>query len=585
MKKFLLLLNALIWINTFVAAQDLQQRYFLEQNMVLLINRDSLVPFKRLDTINFSLETYSKKFQPFIKAFSRYARIKPSDNRANLFIYALDSGTTANITKKPAIVIIFGNDYNLIDSVAASADVLLLVPRQDSLAQDYAAQLLMGAIPAQGHLPVATKIFPAQSGITTHCGIRLKYTIPQELGLDSAYIYSRVDSIARLGIRVHAYPGCQILAAVNGKVIFYKSYGYHTYDSLLPVQMSDLYDLASVTKIAASAPCLMLLYDHGLLQLNRTLGYYLPQMRWSNKNHVKLIDAFTHQARLTPWIPFWKKTVNRHGQLKKKYFSTDSSAKYPYRVAENLYASKKARKLVLRLIRRSKLLPEKKYRYSDLSFYLVPMIVQRLTGLSFTQCLEKNFYNPLGAWRMGFNPYQRFALTQIIPTEYDSLFRKQQILGTVHDEGAAMIGGISGHAGLFANADDLAKLMQMYLNYGTYGGRRYLSDTTVKRWTSYQFADQGNRRGIVFDKPLLDFPERGTPSTLASPESFGHSGFTGTFTWADPQTGLLFIFLSNRVYPTRKNKNLIHYNIRTQIHSIFYEAILKAQENETSDNN
>ena len=171
----------------------------------------------------------------------------------------------------------------------------------------------------------------------------------------------------------------------------------------------------------------------------------------------------------------------------------------------------------------------------------------------------------------------------IVPTEYDSVFRKQQVWGTVHDEGAAMIGGVSGHAGLFANADDLAKLMQMYLNYGTYGGRRYISDTTLRRWTSYQFAQQGNRRGIAFDKPLLEHPELGTPSPMASPGSFGHSGFTGTFTWADPQTGLLFIFLSNRVYPTRKNLNLIHYNVRTNIHSVLYEAIFKAQSNEENN--
>ena len=559
-------------------SQGLAQRQWIEKNMVLLRNKDSIVPFLRLDTLHFSLVA-AHKYQAFTKAFERYAPIT-SCGKANLFVYPTSSNKLPGKFRHPNVIVVFDTNLTLLDSVANMADVLLYVPNRDSLAQDYAAQLLFGAIGAQGRLKDSTKFFPLNAGLSSKAGLRLKYTIPAELGLDSNLIYSSIDSIVNSAIRLHAFPGCEILAAKDGKVFFYKAYGYFTYDSILPVKMNDIYDLASVTKIAASAPCLMKLYDQGKLDLYQTLGHYFPWLRFSNKRKILLIDALTHQARLKPWIPFWTHALNSRGELKKKYFSTDSSRRYPLRVADNLYASKKAQRLIRRLIRRSRLLPQKKYKYSDLSFYLYPELVKRLSGEDFQTCLNKNFYIPLGAWHTGFRPYLRFPLNMIAPTEDDSVFRRQQIWGSVHDEGAAMMGGISGHAGLFSNADDLAKLMQMYMNYGIYADRRYISDTTLRRWTSYQFADRGNRRGIVFDKPLLDHPELGTPSPLASPESFGHSGFTGTFTWADPQTGLVFVFLSNRVYPTRKNKNIIHYNVRTNIHSVLYEAIFEAQDNE-----
>ena len=451
------------------------------------------------------------------------------------------------------------------------------------MTEDYTGQLLFGAFAATGVLPRDIGMFDKGYGVHTRGGLRFKYTIPQEAGLDSAYIFSKVDSIVELGIKVGAYPGCQVFAAVNGNVIFYKSYGFHTYDSIIPVRNTDLYDLASVTKIAASVPCLMKLYDQGQITLDTRLGDICWCIKHSDKADILLRDALTHRAGLTPWIPFWKYTLNRRGELKRKYFRRDSSRRYPFRVSDSLYSGYRTRRFVFRMIKKSKLLPAGKYRYSDLSFYLYPYIVENLTGKSFEQCLYENFYHPLGAYSMVFNPYKYFDKNRIVPTEYDSLFRKTLIHATVHDEGAAMMGGVSGHAGLFANANDLAKLMQMYLNYGTYGGERYLSDTTVRRWTSYQFADEGNRRGLGFDKPLLEHPERGTPSPMASPESFGHTGFTGTFTWADPETGLLIVFLSNRVYPTRENKNLIHYNIRTHIHDVFYKAIEKRDSTDLSE--
>ncbi len=556
--------------------QGLGERLKAEQDLVLLTNHRLVVPFERLDTLKIAVLS---DFQPGVlrSAINRYTRCVEPDS-ANLLIVAVKNIDSFNLSlSKPAVVLVFDTAVADITGLASKAQAVLYVGAADSLHQDYAVQLLFGAIGAKGVLPRNIEPFVKGYGLVSAGGLRLKYTIPQEVGIDSARLFGVVDSIMNLGIKVQAFPGAQLLIAVDGKVILRKSYGFHTYDSIRPVRMTDLYDLASVTKIAASAPCLMWLYDKGLISLDSRLGELCGCMRHSNKDTIRLIDALTHQARLTPWIPFWKKTLKRGGKYKRRYFSSSPSQKYPYKVADSLYASRRVRKLIYRSIRRSPLLARKQYKYSDLSFYLYPQIVENLTGKSFEQCLYENFYHPLGAYRMVFNPLRYFPKNQIIPTEFDSLFRHQLVWGYVHDEGAAMLGGVSGHAGLFANADDLAKLMQMFLNYGTYGGHRFLSDTTVKRWTSYQFADRGNRRGLVFDKPLLQHPERGTPAPEASPFSFGHTGFTGTFTWADPQTGILIVFLSNRVYPTRKNRNLIRYNIRTQVHQAVYQLLEEQQ--------
>jgi len=578
MKRFLFLLSIVIFFTSFINAQSLESRLELENNMVLLENKQNIIPLLYLDTIRLFIVGDSLRFTSFYTATLRYTNIVKK--KPNLTIYLIDTNHIYYKFNHPNIIIVFDTSLNLIDQIAGNADALLYVPRTDSLAQDYAVQLIFGAIGAQGLLKKNTKFFKKNTGIKTISGIRLKYTIPSELGLDSFFIFSQIDSIVNNAIALHAFPGWQILAAKDGKVFFYKSYGFLTYDSPIPVSMNHLYDLASITKIAASTPCLLLLYDKNLIALDKPLSKYIPWLKFSNKRNITLIDALTHQAGLKPWIPFWRYTLDKKDILKKRYFSVDSSKRFSYVVAQDLYTNKKTQKLIRKLIKESKLLPKKQYKYSDLSFYLYPELIQRLTKDDFVNCLRKNFYNPLGAWRMTFNPYEFYQRQLIVPTEWDSLFRKQLIWGYVHDEGAAMKGGISGHAGLFSNADDLAKLMQMYLNYGKYGTETFISDTSLKSWTSYQFSQLGNRRGIAFDKPLLSNPEKGTPSPLASPLSFGHSGFTGTFAWADPQNGLLFIFLSNRVYPTRKNRNLIRYNIRTNIHTTLYQAIIKTLKNE-----
>jgi beta-N-acetylhexosaminidase len=396
--------------------------------------------------------------------------------------------------------------------------------------------------------------------------------------MDSKLLEHKVDSIARLGVSAGAYPGCEVLVARNGTVVFDKTYGYHTYAKLQPSNRGDLYDFASVTKVTGPLPALMRLHDQGKFELDVPFYTYWPKWKHSNKKEMIVRDVLAHQARLQSWIPYWRNTV-RNGHFKWNTFSLDSSDHYHVYVAPRIFLNTNYRKKIYRAIKKSPLEPEKKYLYSGLSFYLYPQIIKNLTGYDYPEYVTDSVYRPLGAYTLMFNPYKKYALPVIVPTENDTFFRKEQLHGWVHDEGAAMMGGISGNAGLFGTANDLAKLVQMYLQMGEFGGRRFISDSTMHEFTSCQFPDNGNRRGLGFDKPLIEnatlTDERVYPARSASPASFGHSGYTGTFFWADPENGLLYIFFSNRVYPTRYNNKIYELNIRTSIHQVLYDAIKK----------
>ncbi len=399
---------------------------------------------------------------------------------------------------------------------------------------------------------------------------------PTEIGLDSSFIYTKIDSIVNKALQENAFPGCQVLAAKNGAVFFYKSYGFHTYDSIIPVTNKSIYDFASVTKITGPLPAIMKLYEEGKLKLDAPFCTYWTDFKHSNKKNITLREILAHQAQLLPWMPFWKMAYKKNGKIKRNAFRSGASEKHPTEVAQNMFLNKKYKRKIYKLIKKSPLLEEKKYKYSGLSFFLYPELIKRLTGIDYETYLAENFYKPLGT-NLTFNPLKRFDKSRIVPTEYDSIFRKQQIQGYVHDESAAMLGGVSGNAGLFGTALDLAKIMQMYLNGGTYGGKRFLNDSTIKEFTRCQYPENENRRGLGFDKPLLKNKEDGSTAIDASDKSFGHAGFTGTFCWADPHNGILFVFMSNRVYPTRNNSKLYQLNIRPSIHQVLYDACKKLE--------
>jgi len=448
------------------------------------------------------------------------------------------------------ILTIFGNPYALGMIPSLKNFECIIVTYQDNIhTQKLAAELIFGGFSSQGKLPVSSGGYQAGSGEKTD-KTRFEFVLPEDIGIPSASLVI-LDSIAIDGIMNRAYPGCEILLAKDGKIFYEKSFGTPRYEDTTRVRTDQLYDLASITKVAATTLAIMKLFDEGKIHLDDSMGKYLPLLKGSDKAGLKLRDVMTHQAGLQAWIPFYKKTLQTH-------------ADYP---PDSIYQA----------IIHSPLKPGHEYKYSDLGFYLLKLMVERISGKPFDHYMATNFYHPLGLQTMGFNPRTRFPLTRIIPTEYDTLFRKKLVWGDVHDPGAAMLNGISGHAGLFSDAYDLAIIMQMLLQEGSYGGKQYLKPSTVKEFTKVQFPQKGNRRGLGFDKPLHHYDPNGPVCKSASEASFGHSGFTGTYAWADPENNLVYIFLSNRVYPSASNQKLASMNIRTNIHQAVYDLLEKYQ--------
>ena len=369
---------------------------------------------------------------------------------------------------------------------------------------------------------------------------------PEEVGINSAALEAGIQSIIQQALDSAAFPGCQILIAKDGIVFYEKSFGYHTYDQSIKVKNSDLYDLASVTKTTAATLSLMKLHDNGEFSLDKTFGDYFPKIAKGDKADLPIRDVLSHQAGLKAWIPYWSAVQRKNGKYKWNTVKSDSSARYPYRISDSgLFLHKDFKeKKIYKMIKRTKVSDEKKYLYSGLPFYLFPELVERKSGKTFDEFLYSEFYKPLGAETLVFNPETKFPLNRIVPTEVDDFFRMQTLHGEVHDEGAAMMLGVSGNAGLFSNARDLAKVYQMLLNGGVYDGKEYLKASTIAAFTECQFCETGNRRGLGFDKPMVDYSfSASSVAQHASAASYGHTGYTGTFVWADPSNGLLLVFL------------------------------------------
>ena len=424
------------------------------------------------------------------------------------------------------------------------------------------------------HLSRAQAVYFDTNGISN--GRALHNVSCEELGIDSVALYEGIRQIVQEALDSGAFPGCQILLAKDGKVFYEESFGYHTYDKLQPVSNQDIYDLASVTKTTAATLSLMKLYDDGLFDPESTFGEIFPDFRRSDKSDLVMREVLAHQAGLRAWIPYWSESQRRNGSFKPGTVKSDSSRRYPYRISESgLFLHKDFKdKKIYKMIRKSEVSDDKSYVYSGLTFYLIPDYVRRTSGQPFNAFLESRMYRPIGANTLVFNAGEHFSLDRIVPTEVDTFFRMQTLHGVVHDEGAAMMRGVSGNAGLFSNARDLGKVYQMMLNGGTYNGRRFLSESTVYEFTRCQYCATGNRRGMGFDKPLIEYDSlRSSVAKGASQASFGHTGYTGTLVWADPANDLLFVFLSNRVHPTRNNGLIYQLNVRPRIHNLVYELI------------
>jgi beta-N-acetylhexosaminidase len=386
-----------------------------------------------------------------------------------------------------------------------------------------------------------------------------------------------LDSIILSGIDSMAYPGAQLIVATKDSILIEKSYGFHTYDRLTKVENNHLYDLASITKVTSGLLLLMKMVDAELIDLDEPISKYLPILCRSNKKKLTLRQVLAHQAGLEPYIVFWQKTLKENGEWKRNTFKNKRSKKFPIKITDSLFLHKKYKKKMIKAIKKTpvKKIDDAEYRYSGLVFLLLPDLIENVLRSDFENQLKVNFYDKLKLKRIGYNPLNRFAIDEIVPTENDTTFRKVQIQGIVHDEAAAMLNSKSCNAGLFSNAKDLVKIFQLLMNNGTAGGNSILSKETIKEFTSYQYPEKNNRRGLGFDKPLLVYnADDAYIAKSASPSSFGHSGFTGTFVWADPEADILIIFLSNRVYPSRSHRKLYELNIRPKIHQTCYNFLL-----------
>lgn len=467
------------------------------------------------------------------------------------------------------ISLVFGNPYAI--SNLPGAKNLIACYEDDSLMHEIAVNVLEGKLSPKGKLPVTVApSFAYGSGIIQNEYFPLAQ--PEAAGLDETEL-NHIDDVALNAIEKGATPGCVVLVAKDGKVVFNRAYGHMNYDKKEPVTVESVYDLASVTKISATTVSVMKLYEEGKLSIEKTLGDYLPWVRGSDKASLKLKDILLHQAGLVAFIPFYKETLDPSGKPKPGFYKPAPDSIYSVRVAENMYMRKNWTDTLYQRILQSKLGPANKYVYSDNDFIFLGKVVEQITGMSLDQYARKTFYEPLHMLTTGFKPREHLPLNKIAPTENEKYFRLQQIRGDVHDPGAAMFGGIAGHAGLFSNAYDLAQLYQMLLNGGELNGVRLFRKETIDFFTAYH--SEISRRGLGFDKPEKDNATRNEPypSLSASPQTFGHTGFTGICVWADPKYNLLYIFMSNRVCPDGENNNLGKLNVRPDIQEIIYKAI------------
>ncbi len=577
----------------------------LMQNAITVVkNNNATLPIKDLELKNIAyVEMGDSSGDTFLKKLKKYNKITPvSDNNLdglirklkqfNLVIIGFHKSNSTpwkpykftnkelvwlqEIARTNEVVLnVFSKPYTLDAIKSFSNFESVVVGYQNSrVAQELTAQILFGALSATGKLPVSisNSMYKVGHGFETSKIDRLSYGNPESVGMSRLKL-SKLDSVANFAIEDEMTPGIQLLVARKGKVIYNKNFGYHTYSKQRKVSFEDLYDVASLTKILVTLPLLMELVEHGSVNLDDRLGDLLPKYKTTNKSDITLKEMLSHFARLKPWIPFYKSTLDSVTNTPiSKFFSSKKSKKYTIQISQNSFLRKDFTDTIHQNIVDSELLEEKKYRYSDLPYYFLKDFLESYYDVPLDALIQQRFYNAIGANMSTYKPLEKFDKSQLIPTEKDTYFRFDTVHGYVHDMGAAMQNGVGGHAGLFSNANDVAKLMQMYLQYGYYGGHQFLKSKTINAFNTCYFCEEDNRRGVGFDKPQLE--EEGPTCGCISMTSFGHSGFTGTYAWADPEEEIIYVFLSNRTYPDSKNNRLLKENIRTEIQRLIYEAIV-----------
>lgn len=522
-----------------------------------------LFSFKDHDSVaaNILKQVSSGKYDRVIIGIHEYA-LRPANNYG---ISPAALNLWNQLQSYKAFTFVFGNVLAVSNNFCTAKN-LIACYQDDNISQQAAADMLTGQIVSMGKLPVSICSFKFGDGIVQG-GIK---PVKQETAKDK---FSAVDSIVYDALAKKAFPGCVVLAAKDGQIIYDKAFGNYSYDASHPMKLESIFDLASVTKISATTISVMKLYEQGKLDLDKTLGDYLSWTKGSDKAHLKIHDILLHQAGLVPFIPFYREVIDTvTGIPNPAVFSDKPKPGFTVRVAEKIYMRNDWQDTMFQRILKSKLGPQGKYVYSDNDFIFLGKIVEAITGMTLDQYVQKTFYSRMGLETTGFKPRNRFPVDRMVPTETEKHYRRQTMQGDVHDEGASMFGGVAGHAGLFSDAYDLAMLYQMLLNGGEINGQRFLKPETIKLFTAYH--SENSRRGYGFDKPEKDNATRKDPypSSLASPETFGHTGFTGTCVWVDPKYGIVYIFLSNRVNPTRDNNKISQLNIRGKIQDAIYRA-------------
>jgi beta-N-acetylhexosaminidase len=607
--KYLVGLNKYQPVNTNYLYEDLNSviddalyETAMEQALTVLKNDKAILPIKDLQKkkiayINFgdddgkpfleqlrkyadvdwvkanSLDSYLKKLEKYNYVIVGFH--KSNDNpwkdykftdKELLWLYEIARTNTV-------ILDVFAMPYALLDlNAPANFEGIVLSYQNSEVSQELSAQLIFGAREANGKLPVSLgEEFPLNTHFRTKTLRRLQYGTPESVGMNS-YKLKKIDSLARVGLWGGMMPGAQILVARKGKVIYSKNFGHHTQDKKNRVRSNDIYDVASLTKILATLPVVMSLVDRDIVNMDTKLSEMLPEYARSNKANINLKDMLSHYARLRAWIPFYIQTIDSVTKRPSdKYYASAASKEFNVKVAEDLYMRGDYRDSIYEAIKDSELRSRLSYKYSDLPYYILKKYLEEFYGTPLEKITQRDLYESMGANYTTFKPLEKFSKNDIVPTEIDDYFRMQKVHGYVHDQGAAMMGGVSGHAGLFSNANDVAKIMQMYLWKGFYGGKRYFNPETLDLFNTCYYCEDDVRRGVGFDKPQLG--DVGPTCGCVSMTSFGHSGFTGTFTWADPDEEIVYVFLSNRTYPSAENRKLIGSDLRSKIQEAIYEAI------------
>ena len=571
-----------------------------ENTITVLKNVDSLLPIKNLENQKIAyVKIGDASNDSFVETLKKYTEITEFQEvnletlQAKLKAFSLviischpsdessyeNSLSTVDLNKihflaqnNKVILDVFASPFTLLKIKDFSNVEALIVSYQNNLiAQVVSAELIFGAISSKGKLPVnVSSDYKANFGLTTEELDVLGFATSENVGMKSE-VLSKIDVIAQKAMNGKMTPGMQILVARKGKVIYQKAFGYHTYQKDLKVSNSDIYDLASLTKIIATLPNVMQQYDQKKINMETPLDSMLPIFKNTNKKDITFKELLSHYARLQAWYPFYKNTIDKKGNPLAQYYHKVADANYSIKIADSMYLRTDYQDTILKIIANSKLLPQRVYKYSDFTFMILKAYLEYTTGKRLDVLSSENFFQPMGLNNSKYNPIEEIDKNRIVPTEVDTYFRHQIVQGYVHDMGAAMQGGVGGHAGLFSNSMDVAKMMQLYLQKGSYGGKRYFSEQTFDDFNNCYYCSHGNRRGIGFDKPQLG--DSGPTCGCASMTSFGHTGFTGTMAWADPEKEIVYVFLSNRTYPNEALNKLSKENIREDIQSVIYEAI------------